>query len=127
MTLQSPTSSKCSKLSDMGGLKDGWKSNVDQKKSQMLPHKASHSSLASSDTGTVDIEFEHGEFDQDVSAETLEVQRAGKSQHQQQLKSESKHVVDVKLEAADANSIVKEERETGKPAQPPKAVLPRRE
>ncbi|KAJ3998885.1 hypothetical protein F5050DRAFT_1710139 [Lentinula boryana] len=119
-TEKNPTSSKRSKLSDMGGLKDGWKSNVDQKKSRMLPHKASHSSLASSDTGTVDIEFERGEFDQDVSAETLEVQCAGKSQHKQQLESESKHVVDVKLEAADANSIVKEERETGKPAQPPK-------
>ncbi|KAJ3791725.1 hypothetical protein GGU11DRAFT_761363 [Lentinula aff. detonsa] len=31
-----------------------------------------------------------------------------------------KHVVDVKLEPANANFIVKEERETGKPAQPPK-------
>ncbi|KAJ3780184.1 hypothetical protein GGU10DRAFT_381054 [Lentinula aff. detonsa] len=92
-TKENPTSSKRSKLSDMGGLRDGW-----------------------NETGTVDIEFEHGEFDQDDNAETLEVQRAGKTQHKQQLKSESKQVLDVELEPADANFIVKKECETGKPA-----------
>ncbi|KAJ3979455.1 hypothetical protein F5890DRAFT_1478521 [Lentinula detonsa] len=90
-TEKNPTSTKRSKLSNMGGLKDGWKSQVYQEKPHALSYKASRSSLASSDTGTTpDIEFEH-------------------------------HVVEeVKLEPADANFIAKEERETGKPARPPK-------
>ncbi|KAJ3792516.1 hypothetical protein GGU11DRAFT_749941 [Lentinula aff. detonsa] len=120
LPLQSPTSTKRSKLSNMGGLKDGWKSQVYQEKPHTLSYKASRSSLASSDTGTThDIEFKHvgGEFDKDDSAEILEGQRAGKSHHsKQQFKSESKAL---KLEPADANFIAKEERETGKLARPP--------
>ncbi|KAJ3710342.1 hypothetical protein DFJ43DRAFT_1044617 [Lentinula guzmanii] len=101
----------------MGGLKDGWKSQVYQEKPHALSYNASRSSLESSDTGTaLDIEFEHvgGEFDQDDSAETLEVSSNSNL-------SPKHHVVEeVKLEPANANFIAKEERETGKPARPPK-------
>ncbi|KAJ3838669.1 hypothetical protein F5878DRAFT_641802 [Lentinula raphanica] len=105
---------KRSKPVDLGGLKSGWKKSVHKP-----PKSNSHSRHVSAELGMDDIEFETvGVFDEDESPEMIEEQRAAKSYN----KVVKKDVVQVKLEAGDVNAIVKEERDTGKPAKfkPPK-------
>ncbi|KAE9403475.1 hypothetical protein BT96DRAFT_973656 [Gymnopus androsaceus JB14] len=107
-----PPSTKRAKQTDIGGLKANWKPLVYGNKTS--------STFTSLEVST-EIEFEEiagGEFAQDAAKEVMEAERAGKS-HKKEAHT-SKEVVEVKLEPADVNVIANEERETGKPAQPPK-------
>ncbi|KAE9387541.1 hypothetical protein BT96DRAFT_1005014 [Gymnopus androsaceus JB14] len=110
-----PPSTKRVKQTEIGGLKANWKPIVYGNKT------SSTSKSLANEAGSTEIEFEElagGEFAQDAAKEVIEAERAGKS-HKKEAHT-SKEVIEVKLEPADVNLIANEERETGKPAQPPK-------
>ncbi|KAE9404083.1 hypothetical protein BT96DRAFT_935859 [Gymnopus androsaceus JB14] len=110
-----PPSTKRVKQTEIGGLKANWKPIVYGNK------MSSTSKSLANEAGSTEIEFEElagGEFAQDTAKEVIEAKRAGKS-HKKEAHT-SKEVIKVKLEPADVNLIANEERETGKPAQPPK-------
>ncbi|KAJ3715965.1 hypothetical protein DFJ43DRAFT_1212565 [Lentinula guzmanii] len=109
-------SSKRSKLNDVGGLRDNWKASL----YSSHKHTSSTASLASStDLGLTDVELEEVEFGVEEDMNALEVQRNAKS-HEGKGKMASKDLVSVGLEVVDVDAIATEERETGKPALPPR-------
>ncbi|KAJ3793843.1 hypothetical protein GGU11DRAFT_811657 [Lentinula aff. detonsa] len=109
-------SSKRSKLNDVGGLRDNWKASL----YSSHKHTSSTASLASStDLGITDVELEEVEFGVEEDMNALEVQRNAKS-HEGKGKMASKDLVSVGLEVVDVDAIATEERETGKPALPPR-------
>lgn len=66
-------SAKRSKPNEVGGLSKDWKTLV------YGSHKAATSSVASSDAGNLELEFEEGQFNGDQGKELLEVDRGSKS------------------------------------------------
>ncbi|KAJ3912092.1 hypothetical protein F5877DRAFT_85189 [Lentinula edodes] len=101
-------SKKRSKLSEIGGLVPAWKSIL------------SAQGKISTAQPPLDVEpIDLGEFGQDDTADTLKIQRAGKSR--KLLQRYGLDIVEVKLESVDADLIANEERVTGKPAQLPKS------
>ncbi|KAF5387451.1 hypothetical protein D9757_007823 [Collybiopsis confluens] len=102
---------KRSKPNEIGGLRSDWKKTINKNKKAT----SSHSSVASTDGVTFEVIDDGGEFKKEENLEVAQSERGGKSQG-----NSKTGVVEVKLEAVDANLVAQEERDTGKPAQPPK-------
>ncbi|KAF5382366.1 hypothetical protein D9757_009786 [Collybiopsis confluens] len=113
-----PVDPKRQKHTDLGGLQPTWKSILNATKAR------STSTTSSTIASQSDIQFDEvengGELGKDESVEQLKVQRDGKSHD-----TSPKVFVAVKLESVDADGIAQEERETGKPARPPKPRVKR--